>query len=153
MNKTGKIVAILLWGLIIISAVLVISLMTNVGEDYKTNPVLAGWINTNLVWAYILVIFGAGVAVISGLIYMFTDKRVAKRGLITLAFFVVVVGIAYLLSSDAIPQFLGVDKFINDGTLTPKVSKFIDTGLYSMYILLGLAILSIAYSSVSRLFK
>ena len=151
MNKTGKIVTILLWGLIIISAVLVISLMVNIGDD--SDPTMGSWINTNLIWAYILVIFAAGVAVISGLIHMFTDKRAAKRGLITLVFFAVIVGIAYLFSSDAIPQFMGVNKFIEDGTLTPKVSKLIDTGLYSMYILLGIAILSIAYSSVSRLFK
>ena len=153
MNKTAKIVTILLWVLIIISAVLVVSLMANVGADYKTNAILASWIDANLIWAYILIIFGFGVALVSSIIQMVTDKKAAKRGLLTLLIFVVIVGVSYLFASDAMPQFLGVDKFINNGTLTPRVSKLIDTGLYTMYILLGVAVISIAYSSVSRLFK
>lgn len=153
MNKEGKIVTILLWVIIIISAVLVVSLMANVGEDYKTNAVLAGWIYTNLTWAYILLAICAGIAIVFGLFQMVTDRKAAKGGLIALVFLGVVAGISYMLSSDEIPQFIGVQKFINDGTLTEKVSKLVDTGLYATYILLGLALLSIAYSSVSRLFK
>ena len=84
---------------------------------------------------------------------MVTDKKAAKRGLVTLVFFVIVFGLSYLFSTDAIPQFIGVDKFINDGTLNASIAKMIDTGLYATYILLGLAILSIVFSSVTRLFK
>jgi len=153
MNKSEKIVTILLWVLIIISAVLVVSLMANVGEDYKTDPVLARWVYTNLTWAYILLAICAGIAILSGLYHMITDIQAAKRGLIALVFFVVVAGISYILASDEIPQFMGVQKFIDNGTLTARVSKLIDTGIYATYILIGLAILSIVYSSVSRLFK
>jgi TRAP-type C4-dicarboxylate transport system permease small subunit len=152
MNKTGKIVTILLWALIIISAILVISLMVNI-SDNDADPTMGGWINSNLVWAYILVIFGAGVAIFSGILHMITDKKAAKNGLITLVFFAVVGIISYVLASDEIPQFVGVDKFINNGTLTEKIAKMVDTGLYVTYILLGLAVLSIAFSSVSRLFN
>lgn len=153
MDKSGKIATILLWVIIIISTVLLVSLMANVGEDYKTDPVLAGWVYTNLTWAYILLAICAGIAIISGLYQMITDTKAAKGGLIALVFLAVVAGVSYMLSSDAIPQFIGVQKFINDGTLTAKVSKLVDTGLHATYILLGLAILSIVYSSVSRLFK
>ena len=152
MNKTGKIVTIVLWVLIVISAILVVSLMANVGDDYKTNATLAGWINTNLVWSYILIIIGAGVAIIAGLIHMFTDKKAAKNGLIALAFLGTVALLSYLLASDAMPQFVGVDKFISEG-LTGQTVKLVDTGLYATYILFGLAILSIAFSSVSKMFK
>jgi hypothetical protein len=127
--------------------------MANVGEDYKTDPVLAGWVYTNLTWAYILLAICAGIAIFAGLYHMITDIRAAKRGLIALVFFVVVAGVSYALASDAIPQFMGVQKFIDDGTLTARVAKLIDTGIYATYILIGLAILSIVYSSVSRLFK
>jgi hypothetical protein len=48
-----------------------------------------------------------------------------------------------LLASDVIPQFAGVERFINDGTLTSQVAKMVDTGLYATYILLAIAILSI----------
>jgi len=151
MDKSGKIVTILLWVLVIISAVLIVSLMANIGED--TDPAMGSWINTNLIWAYILLAVGAGIAIISGLFHMFTDRKAAKGGLIALAFLGAVVLVSYLISSNAIPQFTGVQSFINDGTLTPTVAKWVDTGLHATYILLGLAVLSIAYSSVSRLFK
>lgn len=151
MDKSGKIVTILLWVLVIISAVLIVSLMANIGED--TDPTMGSWINTNLIWAYILLAVGAGIAIISGLFHMFTDIKAAKGGLIALVFLGAVVLVSYLISSDAIPQFVGVQEFINDGTLTPSVSRWVDTGLHATYILLGLAVLSIAYSSVSRLFN
>jgi hypothetical protein len=152
MTKAGKIITILLWVIIIISAVLIVSLMANISEN-KVDPTMGGWINSNLAWAYILLIFGAGVAVLSGIFHMFTDINAAKKGLMALVFLGAVVLIAYLLASDEIPQFVGVQKYINDGTLTPGVAKYIDTGLYVTYILLGLAVLSIVFSSVSRLFK
>lgn len=152
MNKAGKIVNIILWVLVIISAVMVVSLIANISEN-DLDPKMGSWINNNLVWAYILLAFGAGVAVIAGLYHMITDIKAAKAGLIALVFLGVIAGVSYIISSDTIPQFIGVQKFINDGTLTSQVAKMVDTGLHATYILLGLAILSIAYSSVSRLFR
>ncbi len=152
MTKASKYVTIVLWALLIVSAILIVSLMVNISEN-DNDPTMASWINSNLIWAYILVAISAGVAIISGLLHMVTDKKAAKGGLIVLGFFAVVAVISYSLASDAIPQFLGVDKFINDGTLTIRVAKLVDTGLYATYILLGLAILSIVFSSVTRLFK
>ncbi len=152
MGKTGKIVTIVLWALIIVSTILLVSLFVNI-SDVDTDPTMGSWINTNLVWAYILVVIGAGVAIISGLLHMFTDKKAAKNGLISIAFLAIVALIAYVLASPEIPQFVGVDKFIADGTLNEQVAKLVDTGLYATYILLGLAILAIASSSVMRLFR
>ena len=152
MTKASKFVTILLWALLVVSAILIVSLMVNISEN-ENDPTMRSWINSNLIWAYILVAFGAGVAIISGLMHMVTDKKAAKGGLIALGFFAVVAIISYSLASDAMPQFVGVNEFINDGTLTTKVAKLVDTGLYATYILLGLAILSIVFTSVTRLFK
>lgn len=152
MSKTGKIITILLWVLLIVSAVLIVSLMVNISEN-DADPIMGNWINTNLIWAYILVAVGAGIAVISGLLQMATDLKAAKGGLIALAFLAVIAVISFLLASDSIPQFVGVEKFINDGVLTAKVAKMVDTGLIATYILLGLAIISTVFSSVFRLFK
>lgn len=152
MGKTAKIVTIILWALIIVSTILLVSLFANI-SDVDTDPTMGRWINSNLVWSYILVAVGAGVAVLSGLFHMFTDKKAAKSGLISLGFMAVVVLIAYLLASPEIPQFIGVDKFLADGTLNERVAKLTDTGLYATYILLGLAVLSVASSSVMRLFR
>lgn len=152
MEKVGKIVTILLWVLLIVSAVLIVSMMVNISEN-EMDPTMGSWINSNLVWAYILLAVGAGIAVLASLFHMFTDIKAAKKGLLSIAFLGVVTLLSYLLASDAIPQFVGVQKFINDGTLTQQVAKLVDTGLYATYILLGLAVLSIAYSSLTRLFK
>ena len=152
MGKTAKIVTIILWALIIVSTILLVSLFVNI-SDVDADPTMGRWINSNLIWSYILVAVGAGVAVLSGLFHMFTDKKAAKAGLISLGFMVVVVLVAYLLASPEIPQFIGVDKFLADGTLNEKVAKLTDTGLYATYILLGLAVLSVASSAVMRLFR
>ena len=152
MKREGRIITILLWVLLIISAVLVISLMVNINENDQ-DPTMGSWINSNIIWSYILAAIGAGLVFVFGLFHMVTDKKAAKRGLVTLVFFVIVFGLSNLFSTDAIPQFIGVDKFINDGTLNASIAKMIDTGLYATYILLGLAILSIVFSSVTRLFK
>ncbi len=153
MGKTGKIVTVILWALLIVSAVLLISLMVNVNEEVDTDPTMVSWVNTNLVWAYILVAVGAGVAILAGLAHMVSDKKAAKGGITALVFMGAVVVISYLLASPEIPQFIGVDKFLNDGTLNESVAKMVDTGLYATYILLGIAVLSIAGMSVMRLFK
>ena len=150
--KLEKVLNIVLWVLLAVSAVLVVSLMTNI-SDNDADPTMGAWINTNLTWSYILLGIGAGVAVIGALYYTFTDKAAAKKGLIAVVFAGVVLAISYLLASDAIPQFYGVDKFVADGTLTNSIAKWIDTTLYATYILLLLTILSILGSSVFRIFK
>ena len=152
MGKTGKIVTIVLWALLIVSAVLIVSLMVNLSEN-DTDPAMNSWVNSNLIWAYILTAIGAGIAILAGLANMVTDKKAAKGGLISLAFMGSVILVSYLLASPEIPQFIGVEKFLNDGTLNESVAKLVDTGLYATYILLAVAILSIAGMSVVRLFK
>ena len=152
MGKTGKIVTIVLWALLIVSAVLIVSLMVNLSEN-DTDPAMNSWVNSNLIWAYILTAITAGIAILAGLANMVTDKKAAKGGLISLAFMGSVILVSYLLASPEIPQFIGVEKFLNDGTLNESVAKLVDTGLYATYILLAVAILSIAGMSVVRLFK
>jgi hypothetical protein len=153
MDKIGKIVTIILWVLLLVSAVLIVSLIVNINEDVKTDPAMLSWINTNIIWTYILIAFGAGVAIIAGLMQTATDKKAAKGGLISLVFLGVVALVSYLMASSEIPQFIGVDKFINNGTLTEGIAKLVDTGLYATYILLGIAILSIVLTPLVRMFK
>jgi len=149
--KLEKVLNIVLVVLIVVSAFLIVSLMSNIGED--TDPTMGAWINTNITWAYILLFAAIAAAVIFSLIQTLTDKRAAKRGLVGLVSVVVVVGVSYLFASDKMPQFYGVEKFVADGTLTNTVSKWIDTTLITTYILLALLIIATAAASVSRIFK
>lgn len=152
MTKYSKILTILLWVILGISAVLIASLMVNISDD-NADPVMGGWINSNIVWAYILMVAGAVIALLSGVFQMVTNFSSSKKGLIALAGFAVVAVISYLLASDAIPQFFGVEKFIASGALNAQIAKMIDTGLIVTYLLLGIAVLSIIWSSVSQVFK
>ena len=58
-----------------------------------------------------------------------------------------------MMASDAMPTFFGAQKFIDDGTVTPSVMKWVDTGLIATYIVFGISVVSILYASVSRLIK
>ncbi|MCL1821791.1 MAG: hypothetical protein FWG22_03100 [Prolixibacteraceae bacterium] len=150
MTKASRLVTIVLWVLVAISAILVVSLMVNI-SDNRYDPSMGGWINTNLTWSYILMFGCAGVAIIASIIQMFLDKGTAFKGLISLGFMLVIVLIAYLFASDTMPQFFGVNKFIQDGTLTPKIAKLIDTGLYTTYLLFGVTLLAIIWSGISQI--
>jgi hypothetical protein len=152
MTKLSRLLTILMWVILAVSAVLIVSMMVNISEN-KADPVMGGWINTNLVWSYILLAAGAGIALLSGIFQMVTDIGAAKKGLISLGAVAVVAVVAYSLATDAIPQFIGVDKFIADGTLTPSIAKMVDAGLIATYLLFGIAIISIVWSSVSQIFK
>ena len=153
MEKIGKIVTIILWVLLIVSSVLIVMLIVNINGEIDTDPTMLSWVNSNLIWTYILIAFGAGVAVIAGLLHTVTDKKAAKGGIISLLFMGAVALVAYLMASPEIPQFVGVEKFINDGSLTEGIAKLVDTGLYATYILLALAVLSIVSSSVFKLLR
>jgi len=152
MTKLSRLLTILMWVILAVSAVLIVSMMVNISEN-KADPVMGGWINTNLVWSYILLAVGAGIALLSGIFQMVSDIGAAKKGLISLVAVAVLAVVAYSLASDVMPQFIGVDRFIADGTLTPNIAKLVDTGLIATYLLFGLAIVSIVWSSISQIFK
>ncbi len=149
--KFTKVLTIILWVILAISAVLVVSLMVNIGED--TDPVMNSWINNNIIWTYILLVVGAGIALLSGVFHMISDIGAAKKGLLSLGFIIVIAVVSYALASDAIPQFIGVDKFIADGSLTPGIAKMVDAGLIATYLLFGIAVLSVVWSSISNVLK
>jgi hypothetical protein len=150
MEKIGKIISIVLWALIIVSAILIISLVANINDVNEQDPAMLSWINANLVWVYILLITGAGIAVLFGLFHTVTSKQAAKSGLISLLFMGAVVLVAYLSASPEIPRFIGVDKFIAEG-LNSDTIKLVDTGLITTYILFGIAVISIILGPVIRL--
>jgi hypothetical protein len=150
MNKTNRFVSIVLWAIIAISAVLVTSFIVNISDD-KNNSQMLSWLSNSLIWAYVLLIGSVVILALFAIYQMVTDFSAAKKGLISIGFLAAVVLIAYLASSAEMPKFFGVDKFIENGTLTPTVVRNIDMGLIATYIMLGLSVVAILYSSISRL--
>ncbi len=150
MEKIGKKITIVLWALVIITLILIISLMANINEANETDPDMLSWINTNLIWVYILLAVAAGLAILFAIYQTLSDKKAAKGGIISLAFLGGVAVVSFVLSSPEIPQFIGVDKFIADG-LTPQTIKLVDTGLIATYIMLAISVLTILLGPVIRL--
>jgi hypothetical protein len=102
-----------------------------------------------LYWTYALF----GVATVSSILFavflMASDFKKAKNALIGVGALIVVVGLAYALASGAIPTFHNVEKF----NITEAISKFVGTGLYTTYLLGGIAIIGILFTEFSKSFK
>jgi len=151
MEKIGKKITIVLWALVIVSVILIISLMANISEN-EQDPAMLSWINTNLVWVYILGIIAAGLAILFAIYHTVSDKKAAKGGLIAVAFLGGVALISYLMASPEIPQFLGVEKFVSEG-LDGKTVKLVDTGLIALYFMLAISVLSFIAGPIIRIVK
>jgi len=152
MEKINKFANIILWVMMGITAVLAISFIVNISSNTE-DPEMNRWLDTNLIWNYILLLFSLVLLVFFGVKEMISSFKESKKGMFSLLVIAVIVLISYLLSSDEIPVFLGSDKFVEDGILTPSVSKWVDTGLYTTYIFFALSIVAFIYSSVSRFFR
>jgi len=150
--KTEKILNIVLVVFMAVTAFLMISLFSNISDE-AADPAMNAWLNTNLTWSYILLIATIAIVVVFSVVQTFGNKEAARRGLVTLGCGVAVVIISYLLSSNELPKFFGVERFIEDGTLTLSVSKWIDTLLIATYILLGSVLAATMFWSVAKMVK
>jgi hypothetical protein len=98
---------------------------------------------------YFLVAVAVIAAVVLPLIKSFADPR----SLITIGAGIVGLGIIFLIgyalsSSEVLPYYSRADIAIDSGG-----SKLIGGAIITMYILIGLAILSIAFTEISKLFR
>lgn len=152
MEKIGKKITIVLWALVIVSVILIVTLMANINPDNDQDPAMLSWINTNLIWVYILGIIAAGLAVLFAIYHTLSDKKAAKGGLISLVFLGGVALISYVMASPEIPQFLGVDKFIAEG-LDGQTIKLVDTGLIALYIMLAISVLAFVAGPIIRIVR
>jgi hypothetical protein len=142
----SKILRIVLIVLLAISALLTILFYAG-GKDINGNP---SYTNIFIVWAYILTGIAVGFAIIFPIFQMITNPKNAKKGLLGIAALVVVVGIAYLLSST---EQLGITNEELMQYDVPSTLKYAGTLIHSIYILAALAILSMIYSEVAKAFK
>jgi hypothetical protein len=150
-NKIRKIISIILYVLMGVSIVLVAlfyfgKVVPGTEGTNMEEPVITGKI---LIWAAILVIITAGLALIFPIIQLLTNLKSAKGGLFILLGVAVLIFIAYTLASNevlSIPGYTGTDN-------VPGTLKIAGTGLFTTYILAGLAVLSILYSEISTYFK
>lgn len=150
-NLSGKILKILTWVLMAVTVVYaVIFYFGNVVPGTEGTRLEEPTITQSfLVWAYILFFLTAGITVAFSLVNFIVNPKGAKKSIVALVAAVVVIAISFLLSDDTVlnmPFYDGKDN-------VPSTLKLVDTVLFTAYILLGLAFLSILWSTVSRVFK
>ena len=151
--KISKIVQILMYALLGVSVIMTFAFyfgstetITFANEKEYAYP---GFTDGMLYWTYALF----GTATVSSILFavylMATDFKKAKNALVGIAALAVVVILAYALASGAIPTFHNAEKF----NITESISKMVGTGLYTMYLLAGIAVVGILFTEFSKSFK
>ncbi len=141
----SKILRIALIVLLAISALLTILFYAG-GEDISGQPV---YTNIFLLWAVILTGIAVGFTVIFPVIQMITNPKNAKKSLLGIVALVVVIAIAYGLSSG---EALGVRPDLVQYDV-PSTLKYAGTMINTIYVLGIIAIVSMIYTEVSKIFK
>ncbi len=127
-------------------------------EEIDLNDYLSTWeymvykrTDYALGWAYILLLIAAIAALTFPLINIVTDVKAILRLLMVVGAAAVLVLVSYFaLSSDTPINILG---YTGTDNSDPVTLKWIGTGLFSTYIIFGIAFLSILYFEVVSIFK
>ena len=151
--KTSKFIQYLMYALLGVSIIMIFafyfggeeSITFSSGKEYM----YPSFTDNIIYWMYALL----GVSTLSALVFpilsMAGNPKSAKNTVIGLVALFVVIGLAYVLASGAIPTFHNVEKF----NLTESMSRNVGTMLYTTYLLGGIAIVGIIFTSISKSFK
>ncbi len=135
-NSISLISRILLIGLIVIGVILWILVLN--GGDANVGPML------NM--GYIVFFVSVALAVLSFLFGIAINPASLKKVGIGLVIVAVIFGLSYVLADDTVLESY-------KGRADESTSKLVSTGLNAFYIVGLLAVLSVVYSGVARLFK
>ena len=130
---------------IVVSAVLMTFLWMNI--DGKA--VNGGWDAIVLNWTYVLVGISGGATILFGLWNLIMFPKKAKSTLFGVIGLLVVFGLAYVLSSEGSVSANVMSK----SEISLSTSHNVGMAIKAMYLLGLLAVLSIAYTEVSKIFK
>jgi hypothetical protein len=101
-------------------------------------------VNYGIIICYILLGVAVAAAVIFPILQLAQNPKGAKGALIGIGLLAVVIGISYALASDVNPSKMEI---------TADDAKKVGVGLYAVYILGAVAIISMVYSEVSKMIK
>jgi len=138
---TGIVSKVFQYGIGIIGAIFFFMILS--GNDPE-GAYISRAINLSLWSIYI----GAGIAVLFGLYQFVVNIKHNKKGLIGIIAFVVIIFVANMLAKKQ-PV---TDKLLEKGATTQDL-LMTDSGLYTFYFLIIIAILAIVFSEVSRILK
>jgi len=119
-------------------------------EVEKTADAWGGLVlNASIVLFIICAVMAVGFAIYKFITDAIDNPKSAIKPAIALGAVALLVIISYSMASDAIHQFLGSDNF----EITASTSKWVETSLYGMYILFGIAVVALIYTEVSRIWR
>ncbi len=152
MNKILRIVLIVLFS---ISALITLiyyaggkdTIELAAGGKIETYPKFT---NILIIWAYILTGIAVGFTVVFPVIQMITNPKNAKKGLLGVLALIVVLAIAYGFSSS---ELLGIKNPELVKYDVPSTLRYAGMMINSIYILAILAIVSMLYAEVAKVFK
>ncbi len=146
-DNIAKITKILLWVLIALSLFYAIMLFVNTTEEDTT------WITNSLTYTKVLLIFAVAAVVFFSLfnfiMNLISRPKKALLSLIPILVLGIVFFFAYSNASDEVlymPTYEGTDN-------VPGILKWSGAGLITAYIFFGLAVVSILYVEIAKLFK
>lgn len=137
-DKTSKLIQWFLYILLALSAVF--------GLLFYTNT--ARYTDLLLYWGYALIIFVVVATLLATLFIILRNPKASVKLLIAIALVVVIAIVAYAVSGNEFSTAQLEKLKISEST-----SRMVGAGLVITYLLGIVAILSIAYTAVSRLFK
>jgi K+ transporter len=147
----SKISRYVLYALMAISVVLIMLFFFGGYVEGTKGTNFAEPLNTNiaLIWAFILFLIALITALVFPLAFLIMNPKRAIRFLIGLGAVAVFIFIAYQLGSDKLLNLINY----NGPDNVPKTLKLVDTGLILTYALMLVALVSILYNEVSKMFK
>lgn len=146
MEKVSKILSILAIVIGVVAFILVMQ-MANAGDEaMKASPELQAQYLTPLFTMLWIVLGVAVVSVVAfSIIEVVKDPSKLKKVVINLVIVGAIFGIAYSLSSDTPVTF------VSGETSTAEEAKWTDVGLYTFYIMFGMAALSVVSGGLFKL--
>ena len=141
-----KIIKIIAFILAIVGAVIALMIMGTDTEVLKTSSAL---VDDMLYISYVILAIVLAMVLIFVIKGLFTGN--IKKTLLTVGAFLVIVLVCYGISSGT---DLDLSQFTKKGqNVTEQTSRYVGTGLYTFYVLAVLAILSMLFSGVKKIFN
>jgi len=123
-------------GLFVIGGLILCAILIVKGDDIIGGDAAAqGYVDITYYLTYVVAILCIGVILVAGLFFLATRFKKNIGFLIGLAAFAIIIGLAYALGNgDTAPY-----ENIKNVELTTSISKWIDAGIYTFYILVFVA--------------
>ena len=139
MLKLSKVTTIVLWALMVIS---VLFLILYAGTKSITEEPF-------IIWSYVLIFTAVALAVGFPVVNAIANPKGLKGMVIGLVSIGIILAISYALSSDEIMTNVSLGNDPNPAA----TMKYAGTSIITVYLLLGVAVISVIYAEVSKSFK